>query len=137
MSIANTPLTGFLKTKMQWHHTRQQVLSENVANADTPRFRPQDLKPILPGEERLALTLPGVGTARTHQAHIAGKPLSDDKGQFGGKAGTDFEVTPEGNAVVLEDQMMKVAENQFDFQAASALYSRQLGLIKTALGKQA
>jgi flagellar basal-body rod protein FlgB len=32
--------------------------------------------------------------------------------------------------------MMKVANNQMDFQAASALYTRGLGLIKSALGKR-
>jgi flagellar basal-body rod protein FlgB len=32
--------------------------------------------------------------------------------------------------------MMQVASNQMDYQAATALYSRSLGLIKTALGKR-
>jgi flagellar basal-body rod protein FlgB len=31
--------------------------------------------------------------------------------------------------------MMKVAANQMDYQSATALYSRSLGLIKLALGK--
>jgi len=44
-------------------------------------------------------------------------------------------VVPTGNAVSLEDEMMKVASNQMDYQAATALYTRGLGLIKTAIGK--
>ncbi len=36
----------------------------------------------------------------------------------------------------LEDEMLKVASNQMDYQAATALYTRGLGLIKTALGKR-
>jgi len=44
-------------------------------------------------------------------------------------------VVPTGNGVSLEDEMMKVAGNQMDFQAATALYTRGLGLIKTALGR--
>ena len=48
----------------------------------------------------------------------------------------DFEVRPTGNAVSLEDEMLKVASNAMDFQAATALYTRGLGLIKTALGKR-
>jgi flagellar basal-body rod protein FlgB len=31
--------------------------------------------------------------------------------------------------------MLKVAANQMDFQAASAVYGRGLGLLKTAIGK--
>ena len=38
--------------------------------------------------------------------------------------------------VSLEDEMMKVASNQMDYQAATTLYSRSLGLVKTALGKR-
>ena len=32
-------------------------------------------------------------------------------------------------------EMMKVAQNQIDYQTATSLYSRSLGLIKTAIGK--
>ena len=41
-----------------------------------------------------------------------------------------------GNAVNLEDEMMKVAANQMDHQAAISLYSRSMGLFKTAIGKR-
>jgi len=47
-----------------------------------------------------------------------------------------FETRPAGNAVNLEEEMMKVAANQMDFQTATALYTRSLNLIKTALGKR-
>ncbi len=42
---------------------------------------------------------------------------------------------PRGNAVSLEDEMLKVAANQMDYQAVTSLYTRSLALIKTALGK--
>ena len=48
----------------------------------------------------------------------------------------NYDVKPMGNAVKLEDEMMKVAANQMDFQTATALYTRSLNLIKTALGKR-
>ncbi len=44
MSIGNLPLVDALKARMSWHNARQRVLAENVANADTPGFRPMDLK---------------------------------------------------------------------------------------------
>ena len=46
-----------------------------------------------------------------------------------------FETTPNGNAVNLEDEMMKVAQNQSDYQLAASLYSKGLGLMKIAIGK--
>lgn len=44
MTVANLPLLAMLKTRMHWHQTRQKLLAENVANADTPGFRPNDLR---------------------------------------------------------------------------------------------
>ena len=38
--------------------------------------------------------------------------------------------------MTLEDEMLKVAANQMDYQAATSLYSRSLGLIKTAIGRR-
>jgi flagellar basal-body rod protein FlgB len=32
--------------------------------------------------------------------------------------------------------MLKVAQNQMDFQAAAGLYGKSLGLVKSALGKR-
>ena len=32
--------------------------------------------------------------------------------------------------------MLKVAKNQMDYQAATTLYSKSLGLVKTAIGKR-
>ena len=39
MSINDLPVLSALRTKMQWHQERQRVLSENVANSDTPEFQ--------------------------------------------------------------------------------------------------
>ena len=43
MAITDIPVLSVLRTKMQWHQERQKVLAENVANSDTPNFRPRDL----------------------------------------------------------------------------------------------
>ena len=72
--------------------------------------------------------------ARTNAGHIAAGGAGH--AQFEVDRRGSFEVRPTGNAVTLEDEMLKVAANQMDYQAATALYSRGLGLIKTALGKR-
>ena len=45
MPISDIPIFSMLRTRMQWHQERQRVLAENVANADTPNYRPRDLSP--------------------------------------------------------------------------------------------
>ncbi len=45
----------------------------------------------------------------------------------------DSETSSNGNSVVLEEQMMKVSENQMDYQTATTLYSKGLGLLRMAV----
>ncbi len=46
-----------------------------------------------------------------------------------------FERTPSGNAVNLEDEMMKTAQNAQDYQLAASLYQKSLALMKIAIGR--
>jgi flagellar basal-body rod protein FlgB len=131
MPISEIPIFSMLRTKLQWHQERQRLLAENVANAETPEFKPSDLAP--PTFETPASGVAPVTLVRTSPTHLAG--AEGDRRDFALQAAHDFEVVPTGNGVSLEDEMMKVAGNQMDFQAATALYTRGLGLIKTAIGK--
>ena len=54
MAISDIPIVAMLRTRMQWHQQRLQVLAQNVANSDTPNFRPQDLD-----EPKFQLSAPG------------------------------------------------------------------------------
>ena len=139
MAISDLPIFSMLRTRMNWHQERQRLLAENVANADTPRYRPRDLAPLdfgkqvqqvqqvqqASGQLQLALTAPGHIT-------VTGSTGSGFATERSGK----YDVKPMGNAVNLEDEMMKVAANQMDHQAAISLYSRSMGLFRTALGKR-
>jgi len=129
MSIGDLPVFNLLKEKLNWHQARQKLLAENVANADTPGFVPLDLKPLDPS--RKGMNLGGIGTATTNRAHIVAS-LSGSIPFPQEKSGS-WETSPSANAVVLEEQMMKVTENQMDYQLATTLYSRGLALLKTAV----
>src|SRR5262245_17759934 len=110
MAISELPIFSMLRTKMQWHQERQRLLSENVANADTPNFKPRDLKE--PEFQKRAPAAMAVGLARTDVSHIAGMGLTPEKFRSDRPGG--FETRPAGNAVTLEDEMLKVAANQMD-----------------------
>jgi flagellar basal-body rod protein FlgB len=133
MTVSNLPLFSMLRTRMHWHQERQKLLAENVANADTPFFEPKDLAPLDAGSSAVPAVAP-LKLARTDPGHIGGGSLGGT--QFAGARGQVFEKRPRGNAVNLEDEMMKVAANQMDYQAATTLYGRSLGLIKTAIGRR-
>ena len=132
MAITDIPLFSMLRTRMQWHQERQRMLAENVTNADTPKFRPRDLAP--PQFERAPQVASVLTLARTDGAHIGASQASGS--QFQTRRAAGFNVRPSGNAVNLEDEMIKVASNQMDYQQATTLYARSLGLIKSAVGKR-
>jgi flagellar basal-body rod protein FlgB len=135
MAITDIPIFSMLRTKMQYAQERQRVLAENVANADTPNYRARDLKaPKFPDPTEMALaTPPRIALAQTEGGHISGLGGTSS---FSTANKSGYEVRPTGNAVNMEDEMIKVADNNMDYQAATALYSRSLNLIKTALGKR-
>jgi len=137
MGFADLPILSMLKSRMLWHEDRQRILAENVSNSDTPGYTARDLSPLRFNEHMQAVTRPVamVSLQQTAPGHIAGAAISDDS-PFRAEAKTGYEIRPTGNAVSLEDEMMKVAANQMDYQAATALYTRSLALLKTAMGKR-
>ena len=74
------------------------------------------------------------GMRRTSATHIGVSGSGPSFRGDGGRSG--FLTKPAGNAVNLEDQMLKVSANQMDYAAATSLYTRSLGLLKTAIGKR-
>jgi len=133
MAINDLPMLAALRTKMQWHQERQRVLSENVSNSDTPNFKPRDL--VQPkfnatgGTTGSAGTLAMARTSTSHMVMAGAEPTFEQDGRVG------FETRPAGNAVNLEDEMLKVSANQMDYAAVTSLYSKSLHLLKTAIGK--
>jgi flagellar basal-body rod protein FlgB len=128
MLISDIPILSMLRTRMQWHQERQRILAENVANADTPYYRARDLAP--PNFEH-ALQTASLPMTRTEPGHISagsGSEFADDKNLH-------YEVRPRGNAVSHEEEMLKLAGNQMDYDAVSSLYTHSLALIKTAIGR--
>jgi flagellar basal-body rod protein FlgB len=130
VSVSALPLMQKLKTKMQWHQSRQKVLAENVANADIPGFKPHDLKEPdfkTPGPTGGSLSL--MATSPGHMGGGAGQ------GGYDPKDASRFETTPSGNSVNLEDEMMKTSQNQSDYALAATLYQKSLGMLRTAAGR--
>ena len=130
MSNSDLPIFTALRTRMQWHQERQRVLAENVANSDTPNFKPRDL--VEPKFDSSGAAAGGtLAMVRTSAAHMgpSGAPETFNSTKGG------FETRPAGNSVNLEDEMLKISQNQMDYEAVTGLYTRSLHLLKTAIGK--
>jgi flagellar basal-body rod protein FlgB len=135
MDLTKLPLFETLRERMAFLSARQTVLAENVANANTPNYRARDVEApdfaaMAEGEGAGSATLLRV----TSPMHIA-SPGSTGFGIQGGfriRDMPDAESTPNGNSVVLEDQMMKVSSNQMDYSTATQIYKKALALIRLA-----
>ena len=129
MPITDIPILSMLRTRMQWHQERQLVLAENVANADTPNYHARDL---VPPSFDSALQTASLTLMRTNPAHAGA--IGGDSG-FAEDRKDHYEIRPRGNAVSHEEEMLKLAGNQLDYDAVTSLYTHSIALIKTAIGR--
>jgi flagellar basal-body rod protein FlgB len=134
--IGDMPLLRALAEKMRWHQARQTVLAENIANAETPGFMGRDLKPFsFAAELKPMMAMASATSSAATPGMLAFSADSSDG--FGTQQASGFEMGPQGNNVTLEDEMMKVAANELDYQTATTLYTRSLRLVRMALGRTA
>ncbi len=129
MPITDIPILSMLRTRMQWHQERQLVLAENIANADTPNYHARDL---VPPSFDSALQTASLTLMRTNPAHAGA--IGGDSG-FAEDRKDHYEIRPRGNAVSHEEEMLKLAGNQLDYDAVTSLYTHSIALIKTAIGR--
>lgn len=132
MDLSKLNLFKMTHHKMGWLSARQAILAENIANADTPKYRARDLEPInfereLKSMERVTLAR----TSGTHQESIR-KP-SPFKSEETSKKDL-YEVSPTGNAVVLEEQLMKESETNMQYRLTTNIYQKHVQMMKMAIG---
>lgn len=131
MSGQSTLMT-MLGTQMRHLTQRQTVLSQNIANIDTPGYKAQDLKK-LDFSNMAAESLFRMEMRSTNPKHLTGtKPT--------GLGRTDdlrnpFETSPVGNSVNLEEEMAKISRTGADYQVATNLYKKFTTMYRATLGK--
>lgn len=113
-----------LQASLTFHRERHTVLAGNIANLDTPGYKPLDLQRTTP--------LDGTQLAVTADGHIANGPSSGgvvqeftDASQLQG---------PDGNAVELERELAKIDANRARYATAAELVSRRIALLRYAAG---
>lgn len=132
MAISDTPLVGMLTQKMDWLTQRQRVLAQNIANADTPGYRARDIEAI-DFERALKGQQGALQLAVTSPAHVTSPSGQESFRSVRNRS--PYEVAPDGNQVVIEEQMMRLSETAGDFELTTGLYRKYMGLYRMALGR--
>lgn len=135
MSIQNIGLFKAIGAKIDYLDARQKVIAQNIANADTPGYRPSDLTPIDFGQvlkdldgEKMSTRIDVTNPLHMPEPGVVASSRSDEQKKT-------YEVAPAENSVILEEQMLKATQNQVDFNLAINLYQKNLNMIRTALGR--
>ena len=132
MNLTDVPLLSMLRERMTWLNQRQDLLSQNVANVDTPRYVARDLK-AQDFSRLLGAANSSAAMMTTNTRHIALSSMGG--GKFEDREAPDQAHTSNGNAVSLEMQMIKVSDTQAQFHTAANLYSKAMSMMKTAIGR--
>ena len=123
---------GMIQRGMGWMSRNHDVIANNIANADTPNFKAKELKPLNFGSIQRE-QVGGVEMALTARGHMVGtKPSSL------GNVRVDrdpYEISATGNSVNLQEQGVKIARNDMDFQLATTLYSKSVGMVRAVISQ--
>ena len=129
MGITDLPLLGQIKGRLSWLDERQRVIAQNVANADTPGYASRDLNQPTDFAAAMRAGGGGVRMVTTSAMHIAPKgPVT----RYESKAAPDSETTLDGNSVVVEEQMLKMAESRMAYDAAIGFYQKSMQMLRMA-----
>lgn len=117
---------------------RQRVIAENIANGDTPGYKARTVDApdfgSLVGVASGARTVvrPTVSVTSGMAALGAQQPRGANGVRLDSKV---TETKPDGNNVTLEDQLLALGQAQADYAAMTSIYRKQMGLLRTAIGR--
>lgn len=137
MSTQSMILFKALGAKMDYLSKRQVVISQNIANADTPGYKPHDLKPMdfrstLKGLTQNGSNAAAVTVNATSKSHIGTSDLSL-KDNAEKKQKDTYEVAPVGNAVIIEEQLMNANQTVMDYNLMTNIYQKYINMLRTAV----
>ncbi len=137
MDVTDSPFFAVLKANLDHLGQRQKVIAENIANATTPGYMARDTNEKAFGQALGAYLKNNAGgkltMASSEAGHLGGaRGLSDPKVTAKIVSSADSETTIDGNAVVLEDQMLKQNETRAAYETSIALYQKGLSLLRLA-----
>lgn len=139
MTTENISLFQAMNAKMHYLQDRQKVISQNISNANTPNYQPSDLSKVDFGStlDNVMKNKGGVKSVKM-EATSPGHMGFDEKVPQARteKQKVTYEVDPDKNAVVLEEQMMKASDTQMNYNLMLNVYASNMEMIRTSIGRR-
>lgn len=105
--------------------TRHRIISDNIANADTPGFKAKDIEPFQAAYENAQ------PMRATRQGHFDSAQRLTFTARPDSASGA---VSPNGNDVALGDQMVRATQALGAHDRATTVYKKTIDILRTALG---
>ena len=133
MDLGKVSLFSVLKKRIEYISNRQELLAQNIANADTPKYVAKDLRPFNFKDlmRRESLYVKPVGT---NPNHIGTEPARLN--EYAQEEPKPYESTINENEVILEEQMTKMSTAQIDHELTTEVYKKNMQLFRIVLGKR-
>ena len=131
MGVGDLPLLQQIRGRLGWLDERQRVIAQNVANADTPGYVARDLNQ----PTDFAAALQNGGGLRMNTTNARHLSSQGSQSRFSAVDRPDSETTLDGNSVVVEEQMLKMAESRMAYDAAIGLYQKSMQMLRLAAKK--
>lgn len=120
-AYADSPLSSFYE-QVEYLNARDQVLAQNIANADTPGYKAKDLTK--------ASRENGIKLRTTNSGHFSIDGTSEKLVIFE----SDFdEIKPNGNNVSAQNELFKKGENSSQLAETLNAYSKAKAILNTAI----
>lgn len=121
--VADLSILKVASAMAQHAAMRHRVLSENMANADTPGFKARDIPAFDPKE--------ALKQARRNAAE--GQPFASPVDNLRPFEVETYESSPNGNTVSVQEQMVSATDAQAQHQAALTIYRKSMDLLRLSV----
>jgi flagellar basal-body rod protein FlgB len=134
MDVSDKTLQA-LTTALNFREMRQELISSNVANANTPGYKAKKLD----FEEALARALDVDGQMKMNATD--GRHYNVGSGGFNNLEPEIYDnpngvVSENGNTVDVEAEMAQMAENKLMYDALVQLINKKMGIMKYAINSE-
>jgi flagellar basal-body rod protein FlgB len=136
VSINFEKALGSAERALVYRSQRAEVLSNNIANADTPNFKARDLEfsAVLASQTKRGLDSP-FSLKTTNLKHIAANELASDGQGDGLFYSTPYQPSLDQNTVDAQLEVAKFTDNEIHFESAfNRLNGAFKGLLKALRG---
>ncbi len=107
---------------------RQSLVAQNMANADTPGYVPRDLPKF---QDVVSTSSAANSMRRSRAGHFEATAPADNFRTLS----EPNQTSPNGNAVSLEEEMMKAVNIKLQNDRALAIYKSSLNVLRASLGR--